>query len=375
MKQLFPFAFLLFLFSACTQSEKTVEDTNSELGDMGYAFALSTEAQTAFDKGFLLLHSFEYEDAREEFRAAQQADPTEVMSYWGLAMSHYRALWGLQDIEEGRKVMAEFGNSREERLTKIDDPIKKAFWEGVEILYGEGELKERNQKYVDHLEAVYKKHPANQEIAAFLSLGLMWADYKNEAYLKRSSDIASEILEVNPTHPGALHYKIHANDNPENAEVAIEAANKYAKVAPAAAHALHMPSHIYVALGMWNESVASNVESYQASLGRMERKALDGKSRGYHSMAWLHYSYLQQGQLEEATDLLTEMMSYYQDSTHSDSYLITMQNQQRIETGEWPASLNPIDVNYNNLGLSEKAAMHFFKAGLSFDSRDRGRDY
>ncbi len=372
MKNLILLLVLALSISACKQSTKTADKTNIALGDIGYAFQLSAAAQEPFHKGFLMLHSFEYEDAREEFRAAQQADPEEVMAYWGLAMSHYKALWGLQDVEEGRKVMAEFGNSREERLAKIEDPIEKSFWQGVEILYGEGELNERNQKYVDHLETVYKKHPENQEVAAFLSLGLMWADYKNEAYLKRSSDIATEILKVNPTHPGALHYKIHANDNPENANVAFDAANKYAKVAPSAAHALHMPSHIYVALGMWNESVASNIESYQASLDRMERKDLDAKkSRGYHSMSWLHYSYLQQGNFDEATTLLSEMMSYYQDSTHSDSYLINMQNQQLIEAGAWPENLAFIDVDYKNLGLEDKSGMHFFKSRLAYDKGDR----
>jgi tetratricopeptide (TPR) repeat protein len=375
MKKIAYILFIAHIAWACNpknqSSEAETAEVKSQLGDMGYSFNISEKAKDAFDKGFLLLHSFEYDDAREEFRAAQEADPEEVMAYWGLAMTHYKALWGLQDLEKGRAVLAEFGNSTEERLAKISDPIEKAFWQGVEILYGEGELKERNQNYVDHLEDVYTAHPTNQEVAAFLSLGLMWADYKNEDYLKRSSDIASKILEANPTHPGALHYKIHANDNPKNAEEAIKAANKYAKVAPAAAHALHMPSHIYVALGMWNESVASNVDSYQASLDRIKRKEIDGTNRGYHSMAWLHYSYLQQGDFDQATVLLKEMMSYHQDSTHSDYYLINMQNQHLIESGAWPKDLAYIDVNYSKLGLSAKSAMHFFKSKLAFGNGDK----
>lgn len=370
MKNLSIIIGITLIMFACSSkkesSEASTVETKSQLGDMGYTFDISTKAKEAFDKGFLLLHSFEYDDAREEFRVAQQADPTEVMAYWGLAMTYYKALWGLQNVDKGRAIMAEFGNSKEERLAKISDLIEKAFWQGVEILFGEGELKERNQKYVDHLEAVYAANPNNQEVAAFLSLGLMWADYKNEAYMKRSSDIASKILEANPSHPGALHYKIHANDNPKNANVAIKTANKYAKVAPAAAHALHIPSHIYVALGMWKESVASNVDSYQASLDRVKRKELDGTDRGYHSMAWLHYSYLQQGKFDEATVLLKEMISYYQDSTHSDYYLINMQNQQLIETGAWPKDLAYIDVDYSDLGLGAKSAMHFFKSKLAF---------
>lgn len=371
MKNLLLTLLVSMSLTACNQTTKAIEENNLALGDIGYAFQLSEGAQESFDKGFLLLHSFEYDDAREEFRAAQQADSSEVMAYWGLAMSYYKALWGLQDLEEGRKVMAEFGESTDQRLAKIEDPIEKAFWQGVEILYGEGELKERNQKYVDHMEAVYKQNPENQEVAAFLSLGLMWIDYSDKDNLKRSSDIAASIIAVNPTHPGALHYMIHANDHPENAKKVLEVAHEYAKVAPSAAHALHMPSHIYVALGLWNESVASNEHSYQASIDRIERKALDGTKRGYHSMAWLHYSYLQQGQIEKATVLLQEMMSYYEDSTYSDSYLINMQNQQLIEAGAWPEGMSFIDVDYSNLGLSDKSGMHFFKSTLAFEKGDK----
>ncbi|MFT4737870.1 MAG: hypothetical protein ACI92W_001988 [Paraglaciecola sp.] len=371
MKHLTTILLLLLVISACNTSSNTGNEKQLQLGNIGFAFDLSEAAKTSFDKGFLLLHSFEYDDAREQFRAAQQADPQEVMAYWGLAMSHYKALWGLQNVEEGRKVMKEFGASSADRLAKITNPLEKEFWQSIEILYGEGELKARNDTYVDHMEKMYRQYPDNQEVAAFLALGLMWADYDNPDYLKKSSDIAEEILKVNPTHPGALHYMIHANDNPNDATKAIDAANNYAKVAPSAAHALHMPSHIYVALGMWNKSVASNVESYQASLDRMERKNLSGKSRGYHSMTWLHYSYLQQGKFDEATRLLAEMHQFYQDSTHSDSYLINMQNQQLIETGEWPASVPSIDVNYSKLGLQSKSGMHFFRTGLAFAKGDR----
>jgi len=375
MKNLVLFTLLFSTLLSCNQSKNTTEQQHKTektvLGDMGYTFDISEKAKSSFDKGFLLLHSFEYDDAREEFRAAQQADPDEVMAYWGLAMTHYKALWGLQDLEKGRAVLAEFGASTEKRVAKIADPIERAFLESVEILYGDGELRQRNQQYVDHLEEAYAAYPDNQELAAFLSLGLMWADYNNQEYLKRASDIAEDILKLNPTHPGALHYMIHANDNPKNAPTAIKVANKYAKVAPSAAHALHMPSHIYVALGMWNESVASNVDSYQASLDRVKRKEIDGTNRGYHSMAWLHYSYLQQGNFDAATELLAKMISYYQDSTHSDYYLINMQNQQLIETDTWPENLTFVDVNYHKLGLSAKSAMHFFKSKLAFKKGDR----
>jgi hypothetical protein len=123
-------------------------------------------------------------------------------------------------------------------------------------------------------------------------------------------------------------------------------------------------------LGMWNEVVTSNVASYQASLNRMDRKGLGGKERGYHSMAWLHYGYLQQGSYTQAETLLREMMSYKADSTSSDSYTIVMQNEQRIETGKWLDGIDPIAVDTRKLGLSGKSQKCFFNSLLAFDNKD-----
>lgn len=359
---------LILLTVACSQTAST--EATSELGDLEHQFTISPAAKASFDQGLLLLHSFEYDDAREEFQKAKEADPTEVMAYWGLAMTEYKALWGLQDVEAGRDVMNQLGASKEERLGKAETPLEKDFWTGVEILFGEGELDERNKAYATHFEQVYDANPDNQEVAAFYALGLMWAGYDDQNNLNKSAEVAAGIIEENPTHPGALHYMIHANDDPVYAQIAINAANKYAKVAPDATHALHMPSHIYVALGMWNEVVSSNTDSYQASLRRVERKELDGKARGYHSMAWLHYGLLQQGESEKAADLLREMMRYYADSTASLSYLITMQNQQRIEAGSWPQDITPVMVDYEKLGLADKSGMHFFNSLMAFDNND-----
>ncbi len=358
-----PIAVVLIILVGCSQKEQRAD----QLGDVSFEFSVSDEAKPYFDKGLLLLHSFEYEDAREEFEKAKAIDPGEPMIYWGLAMTHYKGLWGRQDLESGREVLASFGSDEASRLSKCKDPIEKAFIKGVEILYGEGTLEERDQKYVDHLARVHENFPDNLEVTAFYSLGLMWADYKNEEYLKLSSQLAQQVIDKNPTHPGALHYKIHANDFPEYATEALTAATKYDKIAPSAAHALHMPSHIYVALGKWNEVVESNEVSYQASIDRMNRKGLDGNARGYHSMAWLHYGYLQQQRFDKAEELLKEMISYHEEGTASLEYMAMMQNQQRIELGVWPEGLEVQDVDVSKLGLNEKAHKYFFNALLAFD--------
>ena len=366
----YPLLASILLLAACQTKTETATTVEAHLGDLGHEFPISEVAQADFDKGLLLLHSFEYEDARESFIKAKEADPNEVMAYWGEAMTHYKALWGLQDVDAGREVIKSLGETEEERLAKAENQLEKDFWKGVELLYGEGELTERNKNFLDHMAGLYEANPNNQEVAAFYALGLMWSDYDDVENLKKSTAVAAGILKENPTHPGALHYMIHANDDPEYAQIAINAANEYAKVAPDAAHALHMPSHIYVALGMWNQVVSSNIDSYQASVNRMERKELDGNARGYHSYAWLHYGYLQQGEYDKAAQMLRDMISYYKDSVGSDGYLITMQNEQRIESDTWPEDITPINVDYSSLGLQDKSAMHFFRSMLAFDRKD-----
>ncbi|WP_339812305.1 hypothetical protein [uncultured Imperialibacter sp.] len=358
----------VLIAASCTQQSSSSEDT--QLGDLHHSLSISDKASESFDQGLLLLHSFEYDDASEAFQKAIKADPDELMAHWGLAMTHYRALWGLQDVEAGRKVIQAVAETKEARMKKAENQLESDFWEGVEILYGEGELDERNKSYSDHMAEVYAANPDNQEVAAFYALGLMWAGYTDQDNLNKSAEVAAGIIAENPTHPGALHYMIHANDDPEYAQIALTAADKYATVAPDASHALHMPSHIYVALGMWDKVVSSNIASYQASLHRMEAKRLGGKERGYHAMAWLHYGYLQTGEYQKAADLLAEIIGYHQDSTASKSYLITMQNEQRIEAGYWPEGLTPQQVDYSKLGLSEKSAMHFFNSSLAFDKKD-----
>lgn len=366
---------LLFLVFACQPTEQDTPPEN-QLGGLQYDFEISAAAKTGFDKGLLLLHSFEYEDAQEAFQEAVAMDSTEVMAHWGEAMTHYKALWGLQNEEGGRAVINRLGDNPKERLQQIDNALEKDFWQAIELLYGEGTLNERNQAYAKHMANLYKKYPDNQEVAAFYALGLMWSveEGRDPDVFDLSARVAEGILDENPNHPGALHYMIHANDDPDYAKLSLLAANKYDKVAPGAAHALHMPSHIYLALGMWNDVVASNERSYGASLDRMERKGLDDKARGYHSYAWLHYGYLQQGRFDKAAELLQDMQ-VFTDNTGGEKgarrYLIDMQNAQRIESGQWDLDFEPVDVKYTGLGLNSQANHHFLNALFAYDKGDK----
>ena len=363
----------IFMVFGCTSTPSS-DKTEANLGNLNHTFPVSDAAKESFNRGLLLLHSFEYVDANEAFSEAIEDDPAEVMAYWGKTMTYYRALWGLQDVEAGRKVMSKLGENSEDRLAVASEGLERDFWEALEILYGDGDLTDRNQAYSDFMEGLYEKYPKNQEVAAFYSLGLMWSvpTGRDVDVYEKSATVAAGILQENPDHPGALHYMIHAYDDPQYAELATQAANKYSKVAPDATHALHMPSHIYLALGMWDEVVASNENSYGASISRLERKGLPESARGYHSYSWLHYGYLQQGRFEQATKLMEDMLGYTQKSptTQARSYLIGMQNAQLAETGEWLRDKDPLFVDYDDLGLNAKSGQHFFRSMLAFEQGD-----
>lgn len=355
---------LTLLIISCQSPQKEEKEQTTTLGELQHGFPISEKAQADFDQGLLLLHSFEYDDARKSFSKAIEADSNEVMAYWGKAMTHYKALWGLQNVEEGRVILNKLGSTKEERMAQAEEGIERDFWEGLELLFGEGELKERNQAFADHLALLHQKKPEHQEIAAFYALSLLWSsptDGSQDQNINAAA-IAQGILAENPNHPGALHYTIHAFDSPNLAIKGIEAANKYASTAPDAVHALHMPSHIYLNRGMWNEVASSNENSYGASVRKMERLNLGDGARGFHSYQWLHYAYLQQGRFDKATQLMKDMLVYTVNAQtpSARSYLVSMQNFQVLESGSWNLNEVPLVVEIKDLSIVTIAQHHFF---------------
>lgn len=369
----------LFIISCSPQkgSKDSRESSDVLLGKLEDSFSLSPVVQEKFNEGLLLLHSFEYDDALTAFEEATALDSTEILTHWGEAMCHYKALWKLQNTDKGKAIVARLGDTREERLASIEDPLKKEMWELVEIMYGEGEFEERNKLIKDHLGALHEKYPEHQEIAAFYALSLVWAteEYGDGSYdLRLAASIADEIIKVNPLHPGALHYKIHALDGPVSAKDALDAADAYAKVAPDAAHALHMPSHIYLALGEWNAVISSNQRSYDASVKRMLKKNLKDGARGYHSLAWLHYGLLQEGRYKEAEDILQDMLTYVpKDPTKgARGYLLGMQSRQLVESGKIDEQTQvDLDVEVEDIGILPKSVRSFLRAQLAFPKKDK----
>ena len=368
---------IALIFLACSPDEPQTAgaDVETTLGELQHGFDLSEATKEKFEEGLLLLHNFEYDDALTAFEAATALDSTEVMTHWGEAMCNYKALWRLQNTEKGKEILARLGGTEESRLASITDPIKKDMWKIVEIMYGEGEFEERNKRIAGFLSILHKRNPNHQEIAAFYALSLIWAteEYGNGSPdLRLAASIADKVIEKNPLHPGALHYKIHALDGPTSAKDAHDTADAYAKVAADAAHALHMPSHIYLALGEWDGVINSNRASYDASVVRMKAKDLKDGARGYHSLAWLHYALLQQGRYKEAQQILDDMMGFVPNDPTKGArgYLLGMQNRQLVESGPDAIKTKLItDVKTDDIGILSQSNRSFLRAQIAFRNK------
>ena len=283
----------------------------SKLGSVEFPNSGSAAAQPHFLRGLAALHSFWFEEALDEFREATKIDPDFMMGYWGEAMAHNHPLWSEQDADAARKVIEKIKDSP--RLSARE----RAYLNAVKTLYGVGDKLARDKAYADAMEKIYRDYPDDLEAACFYSLALQGTVRPGDRGFRRqmkAGAIALQVYEKNPNHPGAAHYIIHAFDDPEHAILALPAARRYAEIAPEAHHARHMPSHIFVQLGMWPEAAASNESSWAVSDAWVKRKALSITRRDYHSLQWLLYAYLQQGRQGKAEELLSLMRKTVQDT-------------------------------------------------------------
>jgi len=278
-----------------------VSAQQSKLGKVDFPTSGSEPAQAHFLRGLAALHSFWFEEALEAFRASTTADPDFAMGYWGEAMAHNHPLWAQQDTEAARKVLEKI--KEHDKLTARE----RAYLKAVRALYGPGDKLARDFAYSAAMEKIYRDYPDDLEAAAFYALSLLGTVRPEDKGYRRQMEagaIALEVYQKNPDHPGAAHYIIHAFDDPEHAILALPAARRYAEIAPEAHHARHMPSHIFLQLGMWPEAAASNESSWAVSEAWVKRKHLPLSLRDYHSFSWLLYVYLQQGRYSKAEDLL-----------------------------------------------------------------------
>lgn len=367
----------IFLFIACTTGcSRRKAAPADHLGDIRFDVSGKPEAQAAFKKGLLLLHSFEYVDAAEQFLNARTTDPGFVMAYWGEAMTKNHPLWQEQDYDKGNEILSKLAATAEDRVKKAKTELEKDFIGGVNILFGQGNKAERDSSYAVYMESLYKKYPGNDEVAAFYSLSLDgWGTTDTDKkILEKAAAVALEVLGRNPRHPGALHYLIHAYDDPAYAAKALQAADKYAQVAPDAGHALHMPTHTYLALGLWDKVISSNIVSWAAEKARKKRKNLDNDALGYHAYHWLLYGYLQENNFATARNMLDSMKTYCTElpSPKARSHMIFFKTTYIAETNDFSNEIMNMDVPVKDLNITVRARNAFINGMKAYRDKDAG---
>lgn len=259
-----------------------------------------------FEKGVALLHSFQYAAAEKAFNVVAQGDPQCAMAYWGLAMSGYHALWDGADQSAERK-----GHEYLEKARKIGtaDQREREYIDALSILLsGAGPASAGQLSGYSHaLEQICKHYPEDGEAQAFYALSLLaLPDKSDDQVRKQAIAILNRLSVAQPEHPGAVHYLIHAADTPELAPEGLEAARRYAKIAPDSSHALHMPSHIFVRLGLWQESIDSNLAAAVAAADATEHQLGEAHYQ-FHAMDFLDYSYLQLGEESKARQVVEDL--------------------------------------------------------------------
>jgi tetratricopeptide (TPR) repeat protein len=287
------------------------------LGTISFPNSGAPTAQPAFIRGVLLLHSFEYDDAIDAFRQAQKADPAFAMAYWGEALSYNQPLWLNENLHKARGVLDRLravqrpgqtqSQSRGPAPLTAPTAREQGYIEAVERLFGAGDKASRDRAYADRMGRLHAQFPEDDEASAFYALALLSTIPPGERNLPvsmKAGEIALAVLTRNPEHPGANHYALHAFDDGEHAARALKAARTYARIAPASSHARHMPSHVFLPLGMWDEAVASDESAFAASVDIAKRKGLPPSQYDFHALSWLHYEYLQQGRFAKAREVM-----------------------------------------------------------------------
>jgi hypothetical protein len=315
----------------------------------------ATGAAAAHDKfihGVIALHNASYEDAADDFRAAEAIDPNFVMAYWGESMSFNHPFWGSEEISNGRAALARLAPTRTARAAKAKTPREREYLNGVETLWGEGDKDARDTAYANAMHALSLHYPEDVE-AATLYAAALWGTLRvNDHTYKtqmQAAAILKPILEKYPDHPGALHYFIHANDDPEHAHLALAAARRYEKVAGESFHALHMPAHIYVQLGMWSDVVRVDKAAFEASDRHMRAKGQNVDHRDYHSLEWLMYGELQMGQYRKAREHAMVMLESAQQPNvpkNMGGEAAVFASRFAVETGQWDILAPYPEVNH-----------------------------
>jgi tetratricopeptide (TPR) repeat protein len=387
----FPVAFIIALILTTTVAgaeRGTAPQTIAGLGTATFpTSAKSDAAQTAFMRGLLLLHLFEYATAAEAFEQAEKLQPDFAMAYWGEAMTYNHGIWNQLDADAGRAALAKLGPTSAARVAKAPTAREKAWLATVEILYSGNDTKpERDARYCDAMKELAAKYSHDNNAQLFYALALMGRNegVRNEKDYLPAAAIAKRSFRINPQNPGAAHYWIHGMDDPAHAASALEAARALSKIAPDAGHAQHMTSHIFIALGMWDDVVNANINAMRVVDAQRHAEGKPAVECGHYD-EWLEYGYFQQGRYHQAQRTLeacastippeiewakqhaqmlqAQHSSPEQAARYLHGSLVTMRGTALVESRDWSGAAATLAVDAVELG--PYAAWNDFAVGYA----------
>jgi tetratricopeptide (TPR) repeat protein len=305
-------------------------DAREKLGTVAFAISCAGHEQKTVERGIALLHSFWFEEAQTQFEEAVRKDPHCAMAYWGEAIGLYRPLayrpsdaamkQGWTFIQKGQALRAKTQRERD-------------YVDALAIFYRDDgrDYETRNREYSEAMEKLYRQYPTDVEAAVFYSLSLLtWYPDKDHplSNAKKAIAILNRVFEKNPNHTGVAHYLIHASDAPQLAPLGLRAARRYAQIAPASPHALHMPSHIFARLGLWQDDIQSNLAALEAARHPLGMHV--GAENQVHAMEFLEYAYLQIGADQKAEQMVREQAAVGYEQV--DENLVDYLNRTRVHS-------------------------------------------
>jgi len=348
------------------------------LGRVAFPVSCNEEARTRFERAIALLHSFWWEEGDRAFRGVAVADTTCAMAYWGLALNY----WGNPFVGGPAGENLRHGAAAAVVALALGAPTarERGFLAASAALYRDYETASnprRLQAYSDTLARVYHDFPDDPEVAIYYALSLVATASPTDTTFTRqrqAAAILNPLFRRFPKHPGLAHYIIHANDSPQLAPLGLDAARRYAQIAPSAPHAQHMPSHIFVRLGLWDEAIAANQRSFDAGIAYAQAQRLGGVVREqFHALDYMVYAYLQEGRDSAAQRTIAQALALSAVGSSGglvENYnRVAMEARVPLERGDWAAAAR-LPVRAMGQGGIGEALAHFARGIGAARSRD-----
>ena len=345
-----------------------------KLGKVDFDVSCTKAVRADFSRAVAMMHSFWYAEAEKAFANIAAKDPQCAMAYWGVAMANYHPIWAPPTSDELKRGIAA---AEKARSLKAGNERERQFIDAISVFYTDADKLDHRTRAVAYekaMEKVASNFPRDDEASIFYSLALLGTAQPNDktyANQKKAAEILNRILPKQPEHPGIAHYVIHSFDYPSLASLALPAARAYAKIAPGSPHALHMPSHIFTRLGLWDESIASNMAS--AEKARMYMAQVSPGKTSFdelHAVDYLVYAYLQRGDDAKAKALLDKMNAVESDKLDLQQFaaayaLATSPVRYALERREWSDAaaikLHPANFPWAKFSYAE-ANLHYGRA-------------